>query len=220
MAQGQFCYLQVLDNSHSDPIFLLVLAPSNCFDLLYHSPFCTKMGCFELPLPMKSRSSLGQLLWPVPLLPAPPHPALSILFPMNHWCSAASAALSQANQIFFSESAHQVFREGLHFSVLAFENCWSSGASLCNVHSSRFAVTFFFSTCSQSEERLRTTRRVSPQDPLLIHPVCTAGNCFLICITSHRCKNLLLGAKTVAVLNIADSIICWLFCEGTDDVCV
>lgn len=217
MAQRQFCYLQVLDNLHSDPTFVLVLAPSNCSDLLYHSSFCTRIGRFELPLPVKSSSLLGRLLWHVPLLPAPPHPALSIPFPMNHWCPAASAPLSQANQVLSSESAHQVFREGLHFSVLAFKNYWSSGASLCNPHSSRFTVTSFFSTCSQ---HLGTTRRVSPQDPLLIHPVCTAENCFLTSITSHRCKNLLLGAKTVAILNIADSIICWLFCEGTDDVCV
>lgn len=219
MAQCPFCYLQVLDNSHSDPTFLLVLAPSICSDLLHHSPFCTRMGRFELPLPMKSSSSLGWLVWHVPLLPAPPCPALSIPFPMNLWCSAASAALSQANHIVSSESAHQVFRKRLHFSVLAFKKYWSSGASLCNLHSSRFTVTFF-STCSQLEVHLGTTWRVSPQGTLFIHPICTAGNCFLTCITSHRCKNLLLGAKTVAKLNIADSIFCWLFCKGTDDVCV
>ena len=178
MAQCQFCYLQVLDNSHSDPTFLLLLAPANCSDLLYHSPFCTRMGLFELHLPMKSSSSWEQLLWHLPLLPAP-CPALSVPFPTNHWCSAASVALSQANQIFSSESAHQVFRERLHFSVLAFKNCWLSGTSVCNLHSSRFTVTIFLSTSLQSEEHLGTTHRVSPQDPLLIHPVCTAGNCFL-----------------------------------------
>lgn len=143
MVQCQFYYFQVLDNSYSDPTFLFLLALSNCSDLFYHLPFCTRMGCFEILLPMKRCSSLGGFLWHVPLLPAPPCPVLFVPFRMNHWCSAASAALSQAYLIFSSESAHQVFRERLHFFVLAFKNYWSSGASLCSLHSSRFTVTFF-----------------------------------------------------------------------------
>lgn len=90
---------------------------------IYFPTLLHQRGCFELPVPVMSSSSLG-LLWRIPLLPAPPHPALSLPFPVNQLSSLCGFI---SDHIFSSEFAHWVFREELHVSVLVFKSYKPSG---------------------------------------------------------------------------------------------
>lgn len=123
MAQCEFCYLQVLNNSHSDLAFLPCSGFPQLLQFPFPSTFQQQCGCFEPALPVTSSSSL-QLLWHIPLLPAPPQAALSLPFPVNQLSSLCGFI---SDHIFSSDFAHWVFREELRFSVLVFKSYEPSG---------------------------------------------------------------------------------------------
>lgn len=104
------CYIGSCTSNHAQYGSVLILLPagfgqftfrsclSACPDSLqllqfsFPPSFLPWHGCFELPLPVMSSSSL-RLLCHIPLLPAPAHPDCPFL--SQSISSAASAALSQ-----------------------------------------------------------------------------------------------------------------------------